>query len=201
MCLLALTSLGRAVTLELTFDQQNFETSTTGAFRLYGGFGIWSPGSSSSGEGTTSLIFEGSFRGTSTATPTSDFYFFLESYSASGTLQYNGDTYSILPEGRAMWLSFSPQYGNARPLFQVYVSPTPTGAGSSGGPIVDMTGTFIASKSGGAGMTFANMAGDYFPHEYDPSGPALTITVPEPSTASLVLLSGLPLLLRRRKTF
>lgn len=205
--LLAFADVGRAVTLELSFDQPTFNTTTTGSFRLYGSFGIGGLGSSSVGDEVTSYIFDGSFRGTSTATPSNDFYLWMDSYSATGTVEYGGSTYPILSDGqRTMWLSFSEAYGKARPHFQVFVAPTPTGAGSSGGPIVDMTGTFTASKSGGAGMTFADMFGDYDPHEYDPGGPAFTIAaaspVPEPGTAAMAfaaLACGGWHLFRRRR--
>lgn len=192
LLVLSLATVGRAVTLELTFDQPTFDTNTTGSFRLYGSFGMSGLGEEGVDGVTTAYIFQGSFRGASTATPSNDLFIWMDSYSATGNVEYDGSTYPIRSgEQRAMWLSFSEAYGNARPTFQVYVAPTPTGPGSSGGPVVDMTGTFTASKSGGAGMTFANLFGDYQPHEYDPQGAALTIApsapVPEPGTAAMAL--------------
>lgn len=77
---------------------------------------------------------------------------------------------------------------------------------------LNMTGSFVANSSAGVGaapeirgMTLANLSGTYV-NQYDPgiSANALTVSVtsvPEPSTTSLVLLSALPLLFRRRKIF
>jgi hypothetical protein len=72
---------------------------------------------------------------------------------------------------------------------------------------VDISGTFGVNSSvnsgqtsASQGITFDNLAGIYNSSENDPTG-TFTITVPEPSIASLVLLSTLPLLLRRRKIF
>ncbi len=69
---------------------------------------------------------------------------------------------------------------------------------------VDISGTFGVNSSvnsgqtpASQGITFDNLAGTYNSSENDPTG-TFTITVPEPSITSLILLSTLPLLLRRR---
>jgi len=109
LLVLSLATVGRAVTLELTFDQPTFGSNTTGSFHLHGSFGSWGPGSSSSNGETTSYIFDGSFRGASTATPSNDFFLWMESYSATGTVEYGGSTGSRAGHGsdgsrrRGLW--------------------------------------------------------------------------------------------------
>ena len=69
---------------------------------------------------------------------------------------------------------------------------------------VDISGTFGVNSSvnsgqtpASQGITFDNLAGTYNSSENDPSG-TFTISVPEPSSASLLCLATIPLLLRRR---
>ena len=206
VCFLALVNLSQAVTLELTFDQETFDTTTTGTFRLYGAFGMNGYGYSQTGSTIDYYIFGGTFRGSSTPNLPSDLYFWMESYSATGTATRDGLTHSINTNGRAFLFALSS--GGAGytpepyPWFQLSVDPTQTPGGNPfAGALVDVTGTFSASKSGGSGISYSAMDGTYQPHEYDPQGPDLTITtVPEPSTLSLLSLAAAPLLIRRRKS-
>ena len=205
ICFLALASLGRAVTLELSFDQQSFTINTSGSFRLYGDIPINSIGWSSDSSGITSYTFGTNYRGANTANLPNDFYFTLDSYDATGFAIRDNITSPVLPNTHALRL----QIFNKEPEIQLYVGPNPT---ASSAPFlsatVNVTGFFTVNSSVNPGqspvsqgMTFANLAGTYQPGPNDQPGEALTITiVPEPSTLALLTLAALPLVLRRRKT-
>ena len=210
ICLLALTNLSHALNLQLTFNETSFEINTSGTFRLTGemqmnGFGWAGSGSpiglnDGDGTGITSYMFGTQYRGVNTANLPNNYYFTLDSYDASGTAIRDGLTHQVVP---GLWV----QIFNRQPELQVYVGPTPAATfyNPSASTFVDISGTFVVNSSvnsgqtpASQGITFENLAGTYNSSENDPGG-TFTITVPEPSTSSLVLLSTLPLLLRRRK--
>ena len=203
-CLLGLSNLSRAVTLELEFDQQTFSINTSGSFRLYGEIPINSIGWSSDGTGITSYDFPSSYRGSNTANLPNNYYFTLDSYDASGTVFRDGITSSVLPSTRAVWL----QIFNKEPSSQIYVGPSPVASQTPFLPAtVNLTGRFTVNSSvnsgqtpASQGITFNHLAGTYQTGPYDQPGEALTIAiVPEPSSLSLLFIAGVPLLLRHRR--
>ncbi|MFN7340063.1 MAG: PEP-CTERM sorting domain-containing protein [Opitutia bacterium] len=205
LLILGAMASAKAVTLELRFNEETFSQNTTGTFRLTGAFGTNSFGSSSENSVITSYIFDGSFRGTSTPNLPSDLYLWLQSYSATGTLTRGGITHSVIGEGRALLFAITGGGYTSEPYpwFQISVGPSPEpGPDPFAGGFADISGSFTASKSGGAGLRFQDLAGDYQPHEYDAQGPALTLSVvPEPSTYGLLMaaVTGMAALLRRRR--
>ncbi len=213
ICLLALTNLSYALNLQLTFNETSFGINTSGTFRLTGemqmnGFGWAGSGSpiglnDGDGVGITSYDFGTYYRGSNSANLPDNYYFTLESYDATGTAVRDGLTHQVLTESRALWV----QIFDRKPNIKVYVGPTPAATfyNPFASAVVDISGTFGVNSSvnsgqtpASQGITFDNLAGTYNSGEYDPGG-SFTITVPEPSTVSLFLLSALPLLLRRRK--
>lgn len=202
ICLLALTNLSHALNLQLSFNETSFEINTSGTFTLTGEIPMWGIGWSSDESGITSYTFGTQYRGSNTANLPNDYYFTLDSYDASGTALRDGLTHHVVPGSRALWV----QIFNKQPVIQVYVGPDPAPTESPyASAFVNISGTFQVNSSVGSGQTpssqgiiFDNLAGTYNSGEYDPTG-SFTITVPEPSTASLFLLSALPLLFRRRK--
>jgi len=212
ICLLALTNLSHALNLQLTFNETSFGINTTGTFTLKGEIPMWGIGWSGpgfpiglfdgDGSGITSYTFGTQYRGGNTANLPDNYYFTLDSYDATGTAFRDGLTHPILPGTRALWV----QIFNKQPTLQVYVGPEPkaTMYNPFASAFVDISGTFGVNSSVNSGLTpasqgitFDNLAGTYNSSENDPTG-TFTITVPEPSITSLVLLSTLPLLLRRR---
>ena len=213
--LLALTNFSRAANLELVFDQSSFSNTTTGTFRLtgevpasgYGSGGSWIGGQYVNAYHSFQSDYQLFFSNPATA----PFDFYLSAYPSSGTAIRDSVTYSIQGDyGISLNL-----YGFGVGSLQIYLQdhPNPNFApenilpdNSQGLFTVDISGSFLANANpGGAapssqGVTFANMAGTHG-NQLTPgiAANSLTITVPEPSTTSLVLLSTLPLLLRRRK--
>ena len=202
ICLLALTSQSHALNLQLSFNETEFGINTSGTFTLTGEIPMWGIGSSGDGSGITSYTFGTQYRGSNTANLPNNYYFTLDSYDASGTALRDGVTHNIVPNTRALWV----QIFDRQPVIQVYVGPDPAPTESPyASAFVNISGTFQVNSSvnsgqtpASQGITFDNLAGTYNSGEYDPGG-SFTITVPEPSTVSLFLLSALPLLLRRRK--
>ena len=204
-CLLGLTNLSWAVTLELEFDQPTFSINTSGSFRLYGEIPINSIGWSSDGTGITSYTFPSSYRGANTASLPNNYYFTLDSYDASGTVLRDGITSFVLPSTRAVWL----QIFDKEPNLQIYSGSTPTPSSTPFVPAtVNLTGRFTVNSSVNSGqspdsqgITFNHLGGTYQTGPYDQPGEALTIAiVPEPSSLSLLSLFIAPLFFRRRKS-
>ena len=210
--LLALTNLSHALNLQLTFNETSFGINTTGTFTLKGEIPMWGIGWSGpgfpiglfdgDGSGITSYTFGTQYRGGNTANLPDNYFFTLDSYDATGTAIRDGLTHPILPGTHALWV----QIFNKQPTLQVYVGPEPkaTMYNPFASAFVDISGTFGVNSSvnsgqtpASQGITFDNLAGTYNSSENDPAG-TFTIAVPEPSITSLVLLSILPLLLRRR---
>ncbi|NBS15115.1 MAG: PEP-CTERM sorting domain-containing protein [Verrucomicrobia bacterium] len=196
ICFLALTNLSQAITLELAFDQQTFNPTTTGTFRLSGYFGMWGNGS-----GGGYHIFDATFRGASTPNLANDLWFNLNSSSATGTALRDSITHSVAGFDFVLGAGGLGYTSEPYPFFRLYVdSSLALGPDPFAGALVDVAGTFTATRSGGAGMTLADMAGDYQPSQYDGAGTTLTLAVPEPSTLSLLSLAAAPLFFRRRKS-
>ena len=201
ICFLALTNLSHALNLQLTFNETSFGINTSGTFTLNGEIPMWGIGWSSDGSGIYSYTFGTQYRGSNTANLPNNYYFTLDSYDASGTAVRDGLTHPIISNTRALWV----QIFNKQPTIQVYVGPDPAPTENPfASAFVNISGTFQVNSSvnsgqtpASQGITFDNLAGTYNSSENDPAG-SFTISVPEPSTTSLVLLSTLPLLLRRR---
>lgn len=201
-----------AATLEIAFDQSNFLINTTGTFRLSGEI----PLGGTAGYGATVVdgvdvidyyIFSTSFRGSNTANLPINSYFTLHGYATSGTAIRNGVTHPVAINSMPYY-AILVQMFNLEPLVQIYVEPTPIPDGSDpfSSVFVDISGTFSANSSVNSGdspdsqgITFSHLAGTYNSSENDPTG-SFTITVPEPSTLSLLSLAAAPLLIRRRKS-
>ena len=202
-CFLTLTSWSHALTLQLNFNETEFGINTTGTFTLNGEIPMWGIGWSSNGSGITSYTFGTQYRGSNTANLPENYYFTLDSYDATGTAFRDGLTHNIVPNTRALWV----QIFNRQPVIQVYVGPDPAPTESPfASAFVNISGTFWVNSSvnsgqtpASQGITFDNLAGTYNSGEYDPSG-SFTVTVPEPSTLSLLSLIAVPLLLHRRKS-
>jgi len=214
ICLLALTNLSHALNLQLAFNETSFGINTTGSFTLKGEIPMWGIGWSGpgfpiglfdgDGSGITSYTFGTQYRGGNTANLPDNYYFTLDSYDATGTAIRDGLTHPILPGTHALWV----QIFNKQPTLQVYVGPEPkaTMYNPFASAFVDISGTFGVNSSvnsgqtpASQGITFDNLAGTYNSGEYDPAG-SFTITVPEPSTLSLLSLAAAPLFFRRRKS-
>ena len=212
VCLLALTNLSHALNLQLSFNETSFGINTSGTFRLTGEIPMWGIGWSGpgfpigfndgDGSGITSYTFGTQYRGSNSANLPNNYYFTLDSYDATGTAVRDGVTHSVIPGERAVWI----QIFNRQPNIQVYVGPNPpaTMYNPFASAFVDISGTFGVNSSvnsgqtpASQGITFDNLAGTYNSSENDPSG-TFTISVPEPSSASLLCLATIPLLLRRR---
>ena len=201
ICLLALTSQSHALNLQLSFNETEFGINTSGTFTLTGEIPMWGVGSSGDGSGITSYTFGTQYRGSNTANLPNDYYFTLDSYDASGTALRDGLTHQVVPGSRALWV----QIFNKQPVIQVYVGPDPIPTENPfASAFVNISGTFQVNSSvnsgqtpASQGITFDNLAGTYNSGEYDPGG-SFTISVPEPSSASLLCLATIPLLLRRR---
>jgi hypothetical protein len=213
--LLALTPLVQAANLQLNFDQGSFSGSTSGTFTLTGVMPAHGFGSGGYNIGSTYINEYWNFS-TQYDTPVgnsfaSDFDFHLNGFSATGDTVRSGITYPAFHIGITMWVSKSLNLST----LQVFIQDQPDPMFNSnnfpyGEFSLNMTGSFVANSSAGVGaapetrgMTLANLSGTYV-NQYDPgiSANALTVSVtsvPEPSTTSLVLLSALPLLFRRRK--
>lgn len=200
-----------AATLEIAFDQSSFISNTTGTFRLSGEI----PLGGSAGYGASLVdgvdvidyyFFSTNFRGSNTANLPYESYFTLHGFATSGTAIRNDVTHPVAVNSMPYY-ALLVQIFNRKPLVQIYVEPTPIPDDSNlfSSVFVDITGTFSANSSVNSGespdsqgITFDHLAGTYNSSENDPPG-SFTISVPEPSTASLFLLSALPLLFRRRK--
>jgi hypothetical protein len=214
ICLLALSNLSHALNLQLTFNETSFGINTSGTFTLQGEIPMWGIGWSGpgfpiglndgDGSGITSYTFGTQYRGGNTANLPDNYYFTLDSYDATGTAIRDGLTHPILPGTRALWV----QIFNKQPTLQVYVGPEPKATMNNpfASAFVDISGTFGVNSSVNSGQTpasqgisFDNLAGTFNSGEYDPAG-SFTITVPEPSTLSLLSLSIAPLFFRRRKS-
>lgn len=201
ICLLALTNLSHALNLQLAFNETSFGINTTGTFTLKGEIPMWGVGSSSDGSGITSYTFGTQYRGSNTANLPINYYFTLYGYDASGTAVRDGLTHYVIPN--ALWV----QIFDRQPVIQVYVGPDPAPTESPfASAFVNISGTFQVNSSVNSGqtptsqgITFDNLAGTYNSGEYDPAG-SFTITVPEPSTLSLLSLAAAPLFFRRRKS-
>jgi len=211
ICLLALTNLSHALNLQLTFNETSFGINTSGTFRLTGEIPMWGIGWSGSGgmppplgdgTGIDSFTFGTQYRGSNSANLPNNYYFTLDSYDATGTAIRDGLTHQVVPNSRALWV----QIFNKQPVIQVYVGPNPPATMDNpfASAFVDISGTFGVNSSvnsgqtpASQGITFDNLAGTYNSSENDPSG-TFTISVPEPSSASLLCLATIPLLLRRR---
>lgn len=215
ICLLALINLNQAAVLQLNFDQGSFSGNTTGTFTLTGVVPAHGFGSGGYYIGSTYINEYWNFS-TQYDTPVgnsfaSDFDFNLNGFSTTGDSVRSGITYPAFHIGITMWVSKNLNLSTLQVFIQDQPDPMfdinnfPHGEFS-----LNMTGSFVANSSAGVdtapetrGMTLANLSGTYV-NSYDPgiSANALTVSVtsvPEPSTASLFLLSALPLLFRRRK--
>ena len=215
ICVLALTNLNQAAVLQLNFDQGSFSGNTTGTFTLTGVVPAHGFGSGGYYIGSTHINEYWNFS-TQYDTPVgnsfaSDFDFKLNGFAATGDAVRSGITYPAFHIGITMWVSKTLNLSTLQVFIQDQPDPMfdinnfPHGEFS-----LNMTGSFVANSSAGVGtapetrgMTLANLSGTYV-NSYDPgiSANALTVSVtsvPEPSTASLFLLSALPLLFRRRK--
>lgn len=201
-CFFTLTPWSHALTLQLNFNETEFGINTSGTFTLTGEIPMWGIGWSSDESGITSYTFGTQYRGSNTATLPDNYYFTLDSYDASGTAFRDGLTHQVVPGSRALWV----QVFSKQPVIQVYVGPDPAPTGSPfASAFVNISGTFQVNSSvnsgqtpASQGITFDNLAGTYNSGEYDPTG-TFTITVPEPSTLSLISLAAVPLLLRRNR--
>lgn len=215
LSLLALTPLVQAANLQLNFDQGSFSGSTSGTFTLTGVMPAHGFGSGGYYIGSTYINEYWNFS-TQYDTPVgnsfaSDFDFNLNGFSAAGDTVRSGITYPAFHIGITMWVSKSLNLSTLQVFIQDQPDPMFNSNNFPHGEFsLNMTGSFVANSSAGVGaapetrgMTLANLSGTYV-NQYDPgiSANALTVSVtsvPEPSTTSLVLLSALPLLLRRRK--
>lgn len=218
ICIVALTSWSQAAILQLNFDQGSFSGNTTGTFTLTGVMPAHGFGSGGSYPGGTYVNDYWSFS-TQFDTPVgnsfaSDFDFNLMGFSATGNAVRSGITHPVYSDiGITMWISKSFNLATMQvfiqdqpdPMFDINNFP-------HGEFTLNMTGSFIGTSSAGSGtapetrgMTLANLGGTYV-NQYDLGVPAnalnLSVTsVPEPSTLSLLTLTAIPLLLRRRKSF
>ncbi|NBT90595.1 MAG: PEP-CTERM sorting domain-containing protein [Verrucomicrobia bacterium] len=215
MAFVALMNLGNAANLQLNFDQGTFSGTTTGTFALSGVVPAHGFGSGGYYIGSTYINEYWSFS-TQYDNPTgnsfaSDFEFNLSGFSATGDSIRNAITYPAFNYGITMWISKNLNLATLQvfiqdqpdPMFDINNYPY-------GDFTVNMTGSFIATSSAGSGlapdtkgMTLANLNGTYV-NQYDPGVPANALTVsvagvPEPSTASLLCLTTIPLLFRRRR--
>lgn len=211
----ALVNLGNAANLQLNFDQGTFSGTTSGTFTLSGIVPAHGFGSGGYYVGSTYINEYWSFS-TQYDNPTgnsfaSDFEFNLSGFSATGDTIRNGITYPAFNYGITMWISKNLSLATLQvfiqdqpdPMFDINNFP-------HGEFTVNMAGSFIATSSAGSGiapnatgMTLANLGGTYV-NQYDPGVPANALTVsvtgvPEPSTASLLCLTTIPLLFRRRR--
>lgn len=216
MLLLALTSLSQAANLELVFNETSFSTNTSGTFRLTGFVPATGYGQSGFSIGSDYYAdyysFSSDYLLSFTAPPSAPFDFYLQAISASGTAVRDSTAYTIKSIPGIGLNIFG---GSGVGQVQVYLEPS---LNPNFGPeaylpdntqgtfLVEISGSFVANANpGGAapssqGVNFSNMEGTHV-NQITPEtvANALTITVPEPSTASLVLLSTLPLLLHRRR--
>ena len=215
MAFVALMNLGNAANLQLNFDQGTFSGTTSGTFTLSGIVPAHGFGSGGYYVGSTYINEYWSFS-TQYDNPTgnsfaSDFEFNLSGFSATGDTIRNGITYPAFNYGITMWISKNLSLATLQvfiqdqpdPMFDINNFP-------HGEFTVNMAGSFIATSSAGSGiapnatgMTLANLGGTYV-NQYDPGVPANALTVsvtgvPEPSTASLLCLTTIPLLFRRRR--
>ena len=216
LCLLALPTLAQAANLHFNFDQGTFSGSTSGTFTLTGVMPAHGFGSGGYYIGSTYINEYWNFAtqydnpvGNSFA---NDFDLILMGYSATGNAVRNGVTHPVFNNiGITMGISKNLNLSSLQVFIQDQPDPMfninnfPHGEFS-----LNITGSFVADSSAGVGaapetrgMTLANLSGTYV-NQYEPgiSANALTVSVtsvPEPSTTSLVLLSALPLLFRRRK--
>ncbi len=215
LSLLALTPLVQAANLQLNFDQGSFSGSTSGTFTLTGVMPAHGFGSGGYYIGSTYINEYWNFA-TQYDTPVgnsfaSDFDFNLNGFSATGDTVRSGITYPAFHIGITMWVSKSLNLSTLQVFIQDQPDPMFNSNNFPHGEFsLNITGSFVANSSAGVGaapetrgMTLANLSGTYV-NQYDPgiSANALTVSVtsvPEPSTTSLVLLSALPLLFRRRK--
>ena len=215
ICFLAVTNFGSAANIQLNFDQGTFSGTTSGTFTLSGIVPAHGFGSGGYYVGSTYINEYWSFS-TQYDNPTgnsfaSDFEFNLSGFSATGDTIRNGITYPAFNYGITMWISKNLSLATLQvfiqdqpdPMFDINNFP-------HGEFTVNMAGSFIATSSAGSGiapnatgMTLANLGGTYV-NQYDPGVPANALTVsvtgvPEPSTASLLCLTTIPLLFRRRR--
>ena len=215
ICFLALTNLSRAATLELTFDQQTFQSTTTGTFRLTGEVPAMGYGSGGAWIGGTFYNYYHSFSSqyslSLTTPPPAPFDFYLSAYPSTGTAIRDSILYPIQGDyGITMNILGSLNLA----ALQIYLEdqPNPNFGPSGYYPdntlgmfLVDITGNFIANGyANGAdpasqGVTFDNLAGTNPNQGYYTSDKFLTISVPEPSTLSFLSLATFPLLFRRRR--
>ena len=213
--LLALTSFSHAANLELVFNESSFASTTTGTFRLTGEVPAMGYGSGGAWIGGTFYNYFHSFSSQyslSLATPPPvSFDFYLSAYPSSGTAIRDSVTYLIQGDYGITMNIFG---GSNLAALQIYLQDQPdpnfgpTGYypdNTLGMFLVDITGNFVANgyangvSPDSQGVTFENMSGTHQNQGYYTSDKVLTISVPEPSTASLFLLSAFPLLFRRRK--
>ena len=215
ICFLAVTNFGSAANIQLNFDKGTFSGTTSGTFTLSGIVPAHGFGSGGYYVGSTYINEYWSFS-TQYDNPTgnsfaSDFEFNLSGFSATGDTIRNGITYPAFNYGITMWISKNLSLATLQvfiqdqpdPMFDINNFP-------HGEFTVNMAGSFIATSSAGSGiapnatgMTLANLGGTYV-NQYDPGVPANALTVsvtgvPEPSTASLLCLTTIPLLFRRRR--
>lgn len=218
--LLALTSFSHAATLELVFNESSFSSTTTGTFRLTGQVAATGYGSGGFYADSTYYnqyhSFSSQYTPAFTAPSLAPFDFFLSAYPSAGTAVRDSVTYLINGDyGISLNIFHLNMFSGNLMVLQIYLQdqPNPNFGPENylpdytqGSFLVDISGSFVANaNAGGAapstqGVDFGNLAGTQV-NQYTPetSANALTISVPEPSTASLLLLSALPLLFRRRK--
>jgi hypothetical protein len=216
ICFLAVTNFGSAANIQLNFDQGTFSGTTSGTFTLTGVVPAHGFGSGGYYVGSTYINEYWSFS-TQYDTPVgaslaNDFDLSLMGHSATGDAVRSGVTHPVFNNiGITMWISKNLSLATLQvfiqdqpdPMFDINNFP-------HGEFTVNMAGSFIATSSAGSGiapnatgMTLANLGGTYV-NQYDPGVPANALTVsvtgvPEPSTASLLCLTTIPLLFRRRR--
>ena len=212
--LLSFTSLSQAANLELVFNESSFSSRTTGTFRLTGEVPATGYGSGGAWIGGTFYNYYHSFSSDYSLSPTvpppAAFDFYLSAYPSSGTAIRDSVTYPIQGDyGITMYI-----FGSSIVALQIYLQDQPNPNfgpdnylpdNTQGRFLVDISGSFLANANpGGAapstqGVSFENMAGTHQNRGPYTSDQVLTISVPEPSTLSLLSLAALSLLLRRRK--
>ena len=209
ICVLVLTNFSRAANLELVFDQSSFSTITTGTFRLtgevpalgYGSGGSWIGGQYYNAYHSFQSDYQLSFLHPAPAS----FDFYLSAYPSSGTAIRDSITYPIQGDYGIYLNLFNFGIGSLQIFLQDQPNPGfgPDGYypdNTQGTFLVDISGSFVANGNvngtapDSQGVTFSNLEGTHANQGYYVADKVLTISVPEPSSLSLLPFAALPLL-------